>query len=100
MKGCIALIIDVDNPRWLDFIRMINLVNAGIVTYARVSSSKEGLHLFTRENYYEPIECESRKFYRELLGFEITFTKKGSNSVSPWVEATMKEIISLFREVT
>ena len=88
------MIIDVDNPTWLDKIRISNLVQSGIIRKVRVSSSGKGLHLFTRESYQEPIECEYRAFFRELLGVEFSFSEKWGKLASEWEQPTLDFIFS------
>ena len=83
------MIIDVDEPKWLDRIRIANLVLSEQIELIRVSSGGDGLHLFRKDNIFEPMECVGRSFFRELLGFEITFNSKGSNCASAWFNPTV-----------
>ena len=78
------MIIDVDEPKWLDRIRIANLVLSEQIELIRISSGGDGLHLFSREDYYEPIECIGRAFFRDILGFEITFDSKGGDCAEAW----------------
>ena len=92
--------IDVDNPRWLDIIRMSNLVLNGIVTAIRISSGGEGLHLYSSESYFEPIECPERFRYRRVNSCEITFNRKNNKHASSWIEPDLIGLLNMVNEVS
>ena len=86
--------IDVDRVRWLEIIRMSNLVLSRIVTHVCVSRSGRGLHLFSPEQYYEPIECPNRAEFRRMLGYEITFDGQ------EWQQTDLIGLLNLVNEVS
>lgn len=91
--------IDVDNPRWLEIIRMCNLITRGVVDLIRISSGGKGLHLYTWRNYQEIIECPERARYREILGYEITFDSKGNRKAGEWFDATINNLFHLLNDL-
>ena len=87
--------IDIDRVKWLEIIRMSNLVLNGVVSHICVSRSGRGLHLYAPAGYYyEPIECPNRAEFRRMLGYEITFAG------DPWQQADLIGLLNLVNEVS